>query len=967
MRIILFTALMLCIGMLFCGSVAADTGLLLTGRTVYRDDEAIALRVTGGNAVTLQFSSTGGRSRTLTVPITNGMAVVTVTPYALSPGEWTLTANGQPTKFTITSSIPNTPFTIGVYQANLVDEIPSFYLAKTVSAAERLRGWRDIYGVNLMMLQGGGFPVDARTIDLLQLAETEYTTLNTLAGQHQPDGSHNDWSDPETVESILYRAKHLAQYLRPYAGFGGVHYADEPGLTWGIETPDGKMYDMGERKRGEDDYLGPMAVPVQRAQYTQRTGKPAPNWRQPEENLDAWMDFIRWRTTILGNVFAQATQAVKEVDPKLIGYGQIYEWSATATDGCYPPEEARGVDVLSTHAYTDRQLGMWYPAHETDAMRSGAWDKPLWMMPTWAMGMMPEDGVRACVYSTLAQKVEGLVWPLDWMYTWPQAEEVSKKILPISGMLYQTEKLREGVGILHSREQHIYAFSKDVTDWHGGKDYVGRLNTAWLMTIAAHYPTSRVVEEEVLAGKVGGYAVLLAPGLTFARPELIKALEQYIAKGGTVVLDGSATVQIAGAKTLPFTFIDWFNSARKGEPEWQDWTDRKRFDTNVAPYLAAFTKALAPHVRPVAQCDNPLFMVTAQGGNKGRYLWVVNMAQEDREAERKEEGGYRRPRWFMTPATGTVTLPEGEYVAYDVFAGKLLAERTVKLSLDKGAARCYALLPTAIEAVKVNVKWHSPALSVDSGVMGKADAIDAVVPVQVTLTAPDKTVFRTVYRATQRGNYCERLPLGHAAQPGQWAITVTELLSGKSGSAQFTVAGSTKAFATTAPVDVFDTPQIARALGKNKGEVLLLAGDAAGRANAEKLAAVLKAQGVTVKVDDAVVYLKERAVTRHTCRLLRGAGLPLAINQQVVLLGNTKTNPLIARVVQQYQLCPRPLGPGYPGKGRALLYWVQGMFGLNNDIVLLCADDADGLAQGVNAIEEIIREKTYRVQELSAQ
>ena len=924
----------------------------LTGRTWFLDCEDIPLRVpAGGDSIDVLFTAADGRTFTITVPAAEGQACFTVPGGVLAPGEWSVVAGAAKATVHVASSIALTPFTIGSYYASFEGD-PPIHGLKGISSAERVRAFRDDYGVNLMMLLTGGYPLQPQSLDLLTQAETRFTTVNTHASLHQPDRPDNDWCDPEVVESLKYRTKFIALYLRGYEAFDGVHYADEPGLAWGIETADGRTLPLdGEpRPPQHGEYVGPMAAPLQRSIYKQATGNDAPDWHRPLDDPDAWLDFNRWRSTLLGEVFAEMTEALREVDTRLIGYSQIYEWAAIG-DGIYPPEEAKGVDVLSTHAYVDRQLGMWYPAHETDAMRCGAWDKPLWMLPTWAMGITPEDGVRAAVYSTLAQKVEGLLWPQDWMMVWGQAREVSQKIIPISGMLLHTEKLRTGVGIFCSRDQHILGFGRDAKDWHGGKDYVGKLNTAWLTATAAHYPTSRVVEEDLLDGEAKAYPVLLAPGLTYARPEIVKALEGYIADGGVVFLE-SDTLRLNGARKLPFHFADWFGIARAESPIFKDWTDRRRFDELVMPNLAAFKQALGAHVKPLAACDNPMFMITQQGAGNARYLWVVNMAQEDRESERRNVNGRLLPRSFVAPAKGTVALPEGGYVAYDVFAGKQLDGRTQQLDLDKGDARIYALMPAAIETVKIErARWKPPVLRLNAKVAGARGAVDAVIPIAIEIRR-DGAIFRRFYRATFHGKYGEELALGAAAAEGRWSVTVTELLSGKSAGAEFVVKSRGKAFATAGPVEVIDADRIADALRSGAGDVLLLYGDAASERSAKKLLGALAAKGVHAAADAASNHLAERPTTRHTCNPQPGA--PLAIGKQVVLLGSRETNKLIARMVDTYRLCPRIVGAGYPGGGRALLYWSQGMFGLHNDIVVVYADDAGGLRRGEAALEAVL-------------
>lgn len=918
-----------------------------TGRTVFRLDEPIPLCVpASGTTVEVALTASGGRRRLASVPAGDGKAFFAVKPFALSPGEWMITAGEWQAVLQVVSATPRTPFTIGVFAGWFEGEQPQFYNLSGVPSEERVRAFRDDYAINLVMLQNRGFPIEPHTIDLVLQSGAQFTTLNTHATMHQPDEEYNDWSDPETIGSLCYRTQHAAQYLRPYGGFVGVHYADEPGLTWGVETPDGRTFLSGEKAVEPGDYQGPLSIAIQREMYTRATGKPAPDWRHPFEDFDAWMDYMRWRTTILGDVFARFTEVLHAVDPRLLGTSQIYEW-AVAGDGCYPPEEAKGVDVLCTHAYCDRQLGFWYCAHETDAMRSGAWDKPLWMLPTWDMGITPPDGVRASVYSTLARKVEGLLWSHDWMMTWPQAKEITARILPISGMLQHAQKLRDDVGIFYSRDQHLYAYAERVMDSAGaGRDYVGKLNTAWMLTMSAHRPASWLVEEELLAGLAANHRVLLAPALTYARPRIKEALERYIADGGTLILDAASTLEIAGAQHLPFAVGDWFNGPAN-MTDYRAWTDQRRYDAFVTPDLEAFMSALAPHVDPVATCDHPQFMLSLQGGDQARYLWVVNMAQLDRH---DEEG---RPR-CLTPATGTLTLPGGEYAAYDVFTRRRLDDRTITLELDRGDACIYALLPDAITQVRLETPaWQAPELTLNVNVASEQGVIDATIPLQIDLSAPDSTTISTLYRATRHGEFSERLQLGASAMSGVWTVTIIELLSGLSATDSFTVTSTEEPWMTVSPVDLLDGECIARALSPAKGEVLVLYGDASARQAAEALATALQARGVAATADAAAGYLSERPTTRHTCNPPGGA--PLAIDKQVVLIGDRQSNPLIARLIDDYQLCPSRVSEAYPGTGRALVYWAHGLFGLEYDIVVIYANDTDGLQQGVAAIPEDIR------------
>ena len=914
-----------------------------TGRTVFRTDEAIPLRIPAqGAQVNVVFTASGGRRCEMSAPAVAGWAYLTVQAETLTAGKWMVEAEDARAAITLVNSFPLTPFTIGVFAGWFEGEHPQFFNLSGISSEERVRAFSEDYGINLIMLQNRGFPLEPHTVDLLLRAGARFTTLNTHAVMHQPDGEHNDWSHPEVQQSLLYRTVHAAQYLRPYGGFCGVHYADEPGLAWGIETPDGQTFLSGERTAGEGDYQGPLAIATQREMYQRATGSKAPDWRRPFDDFDAWLDYMRWRTSIIGDAFRRCTRELRRVDPNLIGYSQIYEWAVVA-DGCYPPQEAKGVDVLCTHAYCDRQMGFWYPAHETDAMRSGAQDKPLWMLPTWDMGITPPYGVRACVYSTLARKVEGLLWSHDWAMSWPQAREISERILPVSAMLLQAQKLRDEVGIFYSRDAHLHAYAQHVfNSATAGRDYVGKLNSAWLLAMAAHRPASWLLEEELLAGIGEQHRVLLAPALNYVRPEIRAALERYIAGGGLLLLDASATAEIAGAQHLPFAFADYFNGP--GAADYRDWTDRRRFDELIMSYLPVFTAVLHGVVAPLAQCDNPQFMLSRQGADAGAYLWVVNMAQQDRRDEQN------RPRCLVA-ASAELALPAG--VAYDVFARQRVQQQSMQLHLEQGDARLYAIMPEEIANVQLeNVAWHVPLLSIGVCINGAGAVLDAVIPLQIEICTPGGTRVALLYRASRHGRYAEKISLGSVLVEGEWQVLVTELLSGLTAAATFTVENAPLPPAFVGAVDVVDGKKITHALAA--GEALyLLYGDAESRQAAETCDSALRARGMTAVVDEAARYLAERPTTAHTCN--PPGGSPLAIEKQVILFGNRASNPLIARLVEKYQLCPRQLDAAYPGIHRALLYWAYGLFGLNHDIIVIYAGDARGLEAGSKELLRLIR------------
>jgi uncharacterized protein YfaS (alpha-2-macroglobulin family) len=64
--------------------------------------------------------------------------------------------------------------------------------------------------------------------------------------------------------------------------------------------------------------------------------------------------------------------------------------------------------------------------------------------------------------------------------------------------------------------------------------------------------------------------------------------------------------------------------------------------------------------------------------------------------------------------------------------------------------------------------------------------VSASIPLQIVVTDPLGTVRYDLYRATDRGTLTASLPMAANDAAGDWRISVTELLSGKEGTATLT-------------------------------------------------------------------------------------------------------------------------------------------------------------------------------------
>ncbi len=919
-------------------AVGAENPLTAEGRNYFYENERIALTVpASGDNVEVKFVNATGIKRAVTVPVQSGFAQFQLEPLALSPGQWSIEAGGTKGAITIASSIRGTPYTFLNYQGWVDDAVPLWgEWMKPVTSEQRVQQWRDDYGINMLQLQNGGIPTTPRTQDLLIQMGARFSTLSTMAGQHQPSGGLFDWSMPEVLVATRRQAQHAAQVLRRYPGFIGVHYADEPGLTYGTRNPDGTFEPYnGTVPDQKTHYFGPLAVPAQFALYTQKTGKPLPDVFNPQANLEPWLDYMRFRTTILGDAFSQYTRDVHKIDPRLIGYSQLYAWMFLS-DGEYPPENTKGVDVISSHAYIDFALGLWYPVHESDAMRDGDWGKPLWMMPSFeGMIRMPT------IYASISRKLEGLGWDRTTALTVPETKLLAQRIVPISGMLYDVSKPRDPVAVFYSRDQYLVEMSKNIKNHYQGRDYASRLGAAWIMSNAAQCPAVRVVEEDLINGLAKEHKVIIAPQLTYARPQIKAALEKFVRDGGTLLMDQTATLEIPGATKLPFSFVDWGAQATAGSPGFENLTQGQIFDKYIVPNLPAFKEAIAGKVTPLVHAADPWLLASQQLAQGGQYVWLVNMKHSTRDT--------------FLPLSTSVTLPKAPAI-YDVFARKLIPSETIELNLAGGDAAVYAIMPSKVETVKIEAQPAVGTVKLLASVSGAAGPVDAIIPLSFELRDPSGNLVKKFYRATSHGRFEEVLSLGNAPAAGEYSIHIQELLSNQQATVKFAPQLASGIFAATATVDVFDDDHILSTLKENKGKkMLVLYGTEAQKPIAQKVADLVQQQGGDPILAPASKYdvLREGRVPS----LFYTAGIytdPVDIPHAAVLIGSEKDNPLTKRVVAAL-LVPRPISEKYPGSGRGMVYWARSILGLDKDLVMIYANDAKGLERALEAFEQTVK------------
>src|SRR5207253_472555 len=146
----------------------------------------------------------------------------------------------------------------------------------------------------------------------------------------------------------------------------GVHFYDEPGLTWWKNPATGEF--------------GPHGIAPQLRSYEAAFGKPAPDITKldPKNPADvaAWKEWATWKLGLMDAAWKESQFGVSYVRPDFLSLTQSqYGWSAF-TDGYYF-NVVRCLPITSGHGgYHDFGLGTFNPSYFLEMARARDYWKP---------------------------------------------------------------------------------------------------------------------------------------------------------------------------------------------------------------------------------------------------------------------------------------------------------------------------------------------------------------------------------------------------------------------------------------------------------------------------------------------------------------------------------------------------------------------------------------------------------------
>jgi len=429
-------------------------------------------------------------------------------------------------------------------------------------------------------------------------AGIDYMNCCTMSGAHQMDlRGECDWSDPYVLQGGEARVVKQALFDRTNPNCIGVHYYDEPGLTWvpdpetggfgplnvyaqwrsfesafgarpdlyhPYQAPDGTPSDAEIAKMTADDIKKLPAEKQATINYIKTYGRhPLPVFyrtmdaKKPEDAA-LWKLFATWKLGFMDAAWKYAQDGVKQVDPHFLNTTQSqYGWPAF-TDGYYF-NVARSLPVISGHGgYSDNYPGHFLPLSSMLCGRMRQLDKPNWYLPCWYN--MNAVNVRLEQNLCFANGVQGMATP-PWYNIYdpfntsaaPEADGSveSNKLMGRLGTIFSTKMQpeRPQVAVLYSLSQIVNQQTKDLT-YQYGWDKGGMLANIIIACHMAQTNVLPIVDEDILDGTAAGQKVIIVTNCDYLDPKVIAALQGYITGGGTVLLTDECKVQIPGAVKL---------------------------------------------------------------------------------------------------------------------------------------------------------------------------------------------------------------------------------------------------------------------------------------------------------------------------------------------------------------------------------------------------------------------------------
>ncbi len=999
-----------------CAPVHAEIKILLPlGRTAYQTNEWIDITIIRGSPssmpqgpLTLTLAGQDGSriSNTFAAPPVVEQQKESVPVQHVHVNGWLL----RPGKYTVEAAVggDKDAVTIDVYSHIRQS---SFKLINwgTAKKENQLIQGEDSFGYNTFYGHYGQ-DEDANFIR----AGVDFIPNCVMSGGHQMDlRLECDWSDPLVIHGGTRRVVRRAMMDRTRPNVTGIHFYDEPGLTWAKHPVTGEF--------------GPHDIPSQLRSYFNAYGKAPPEYYKldPKNPIDLarWRHWATWKLSLMDAAWKDAQFGVSQVKSDYLSLTQSqYGWSAFC-DGYYFNVQ-RSLPITSGHGgYHDFGPGFFNPSYFLEMARARDQWKPCWYLPTW-YGNTTNDQYRLEQYLCFQTGIQGMISPPDLEpSTNPSARAAiveTNQLMKRLGPIFTTMKpTRPPVAMLYSLSQAIHSQAKDPKNdnYVHATPHGKNLVFTYLAGKLIQQPFAPILDEDVLDGTLATHhkAVILT-SMDYVDPAVAKGLEEFAAKGGLVILTGDSTLQVKGAKKSPVIpglpdeeLIKKLSREKGREKEIARLQSTAKY-LQAAKTVGDFIKAewvRTDTFQPLIYCDKREMIVTRHSAGDTEYLFLVNAKPNDRESS--------DVRNAVSATMVGITFAGGPpYHFYDAQIGGPVRElvapgnrygMSARFDFSPGQIRVFARTAGPIGGIKVAtpvvtrdlvlekspLEVHIAATLLDD----KGGILSGSAPIHVRVVDPLGVTRHELFRATKLGQFSETLPLAANDPPGKWKVIISEGLANTEDTATFdyitpapprAIAGETR----RAVYFGNDLDNIFR-FARNHHEVTIVKGTSGfNDAAAKRLAKGLAAWGIHAKEMDLSAASKPRSLTPEEAatwvgltyaaskQIKPGDGNPpviagFAVQGPVILLGNPQDNPIIDFLFKEKFLPYAPASPllkggpntspplakggqggCFPGPNRGYIAWQRDGVGANQESITLIAYDDAGMAEAVGACYEAV-------------
>jgi len=662
--------------------------LLPLGRTAYQTNELIDLSVVRSDNAALSagmlqllLTSDDGSKLTFSFPVSAVKLAgndARITEHLHLNG-WLL----RPGKYQVNVAVDGTtlakPAIIEIYNHIRKSTFKIIDWGSGARGADITKIGEDSMGFNLLYSSAGG--------DDSIRGGMDYMGCCVMSGGHQMDlRAECDWSDPYVLQGAKARAVRTALQFRTTPNAIGVHFYDEPGLTW----LNGSPHDLPPQIRS---YKGAFGIDPQRS-----TGVKADD----PASIDKWKQFGLWKLGFMDAAWKDAQSGVSAVSPNLMSVTQSQYGYMAFTDGYYF-NVARSLPVTSGHGGYDEWGGYLNPYLCLEAARARDLSKPDWYLPDW--DNIPSERFRLEQYTCFMLGLQGLAKPPSIAIQNPASSPTSDGVVESNktelrlGTIFNTMPApRTQVAELYSISHLLDAQTKNITTvLYSHQDPHGiALNDVMNAGILDQQRIGVITDEDIIDGTAAQYhKVIILPAINYLDPKVVKGLGDFIAGGGKVYLTGDCKVKIDGAINLGLPsaisdaeLIKQLNAqGRPKEADPKNFTTGKAF-LSVTPFAKVLkAQLLKDGIAPIIESSNPEIAAARAAYGDIEYIFAINVKYNEAEGAMNS----------IKATTSTISLPDDGRPLYDAMIGgpaqgftKAANKLTADFRWGAGQMRAYA-------------------------------------------------------------------------------------------------------------------------------------------------------------------------------------------------------------------------------------------------------------------------------------